>query len=83
MRRDVETNPVIPLHKTKLGIVRENRHMSKGKLSREAEVHMNVISWAESGRFIPYEAQMVKIARALEWPTDRESLAKLLEPVEV
>lgn len=51
-----------------MGRVRELREalgLSKSELGRRAGVNQTTISQIESGRFIPYEVQVKKLARAL------------------
>ena len=62
--------------KLKLERLRQNK--TQTQLARETGVKAGMIGWIESGRFIPYEIHLVKIADALgvddpEW---------LLEPWE-
>ena len=43
-------------------------------LARRAEMHVSSISQIESGRLIPYEKQVEKIAKALNWEEDPKEL---------
>jgi ribosome-binding protein aMBF1 (putative translation factor) len=47
--------------------VRADRGMRKADLSRASVVQASIIGWIESGRFIPYDSQLKKIAAALDW----------------
>ena len=53
--------------------------MTKADLSREAKMQASVIGWIESERFIPYDSQLEKIAKALCW---KGELSGLLERAE-
>lgn len=55
---------------------REAAGLSKSALARKAGLQVNVVSWAESGRFIPYEIQLQKLATALGWQGDPHELLK-------
>ncbi len=44
---------------------REKRGMSKADLARATGMQAGTIGWIESGRFIPYDSQLVNIANAL------------------
>lgn len=50
--------------------VRIEKGWTKAALARKAELQPNVIGWIETGRFIPYESQLKKIAFALDWQGD-------------
>jgi ribosome-binding protein aMBF1 (putative translation factor) len=47
--------------------VRTDHGMNKADLSRVAKMQASVIGQIESGRFIPYDSQLLKIATALDW----------------
>jgi len=67
------------LKPTAMKTIREQRGMTKSHLARKAEMQAGMITWIESGRFVPYESQLKKIAGVLG-VDDPESL---LEPIEV
>ena len=45
--------------------IREARGMTKADLARETGMQAGTIGWIETGRFIPYKAQLENIAHAL------------------
>ena len=53
---------------------RKSRGLSMSALARRAEMHVSSISQIESGRLIPYEKQVIKIANALNWEDDPKQL---------
>lgn len=59
--------------------VRKSQKKTYADLARATGMQAGVISWIETGRFIPYESQLEKIAAVLG-VNDPESL---LEPLEV
>lgn len=63
----------------KIEHVRFSKGITKSELARRANMQASVIGWIESGRFIPYESQLNKIAAALGWEGDPH---ELLEEVE-
>lgn len=48
--------------------------MNRSELARAAKMQAGVIAWIETGRFIPYESQLNKIADALGWEGDPSEL---------
>ena len=54
--------PVTPLS---LKEERERRGLSRAALARKADMNPSEISHIESGRHIPYDSQLLKIAAAL------------------
>ena len=50
--------------------------LTKSGLARKAEMQAGLIGWIESGRFVPYDAQLEKIAKALGWQGDPAGLLK-------
>jgi len=44
---------------------RETKGWSQSELGRQTGIHPSTISLIESGRLVPYEAQLVKLAKAL------------------
>lgn len=61
----------------KSGVVRESLNMRRAELAREAEMQPGVITWIETGRFIPYDNQIEKIAKVFRsrgWKGDTASL---------
>jgi ribosome-binding protein aMBF1 (putative translation factor) len=61
--------------------LREMKGWSKADLARETKIQQGVIGWIESGRFIPYDSQLEKIARALNWEGNMQDL--IAEEVEL
>jgi predicted transcriptional regulator len=59
---------------TALEKVRMERGMTKADLARVAEIQQGVIGWIETGRFVPYDSQLEKLAAALEWKGDLRGL---------
>lgn len=55
-------------------LLREARGKSKLQLSYEAKVPAPVIGWVESGRFVPYEPQLRRLADALGFDGEPEKL---------
>lgn len=45
--------------------VREEKGMTRAALARVANMQAGTITWIETGRFIPYESQLAKLAAAL------------------
>lgn len=62
-----------------MGQVRAARGMTRADLARAAKMQAGTITWIEDGRFIPYDSQLEKLAKALN-VTDPETL---LAPLEV
>jgi transcriptional regulator with XRE-family HTH domain len=58
---------------------RQERGMTKQQLSFASRVAATTIGQIESGRFVPYEPQLIRLARALDY---RGSAADLLEHVQ-
>lgn len=44
------------------------------QLARAAKMQAGTIAWIETGRFVPYESQLDKIADALGWEGDPSEL---------
>lgn len=65
------------LEPVKMENVRKKRGMTRADLARAAGMQAGTITWIETGRFIPYESQLAKLAEALG-VDDPESL---LEPL--
>lgn len=40
-----------------------------------------VVSWVETGRFIPYDSQLLKLAAALDWRGDPHELLEEVDDV--
>ena len=59
---------------TVLEQIRKKQGKTKADLARAAEMQQSVIGWIESGRFVPYDSQLEKIAAALEWDGDIHKL---------
>ena len=45
---------------------REERGWSRAELARRAGLNASTVGWIESGRFRPYDGQLLKLAAALE-----------------
>lgn len=58
---------------------REERGMTKQKLSFASHVPATTIGQIESGRFVPYEPQLIRLCLALDYRGDP---ADLLKPAE-
>lgn len=59
---------------------RKRAQMSRAALGRAAEMHPATVGQIESGYIgKPYDSQLEKLARALNWPADRAH--ELLEEV--
>ena len=58
---------------------REAKKFNKSELARRAKMQGSIIGWIESGRFKPYDVQMKKIAKALDWKGDPADLFKETE----
>lgn len=65
----------------KLKLVREASCMSRAELSRRAKMQAGVVSWVETGRFIPYDSQLLKLAAALDWQGDPHELLEEVDDV--
>lgn len=61
----------------KMQAVREEQGLSRSKLARMAELQPTMITWIETGRFVPYPAQLDRLARVLDVSDPEE----LLEPL--
>lgn len=61
----------------KMQAVREGRGLSRAKLARMAELQPTMITWIETGRFVPYPSQLERLAGVLEVSDPEE----LLEPL--
>lgn len=59
---------------TKLEALRFKHGLTKAELARRAKMQEGVIGWIESGRFKPYDSQLTKIAKALDWAGDPREL---------
>lgn len=66
----------------KMKTFREEKKLSKAELARRASMQANMIGWIECGRFVPFDSQLEKIARALD-VDDPAELMKPLKPEEV
>ena len=56
---------------------------SKAELARRAHVHPSQVGLFESGRLVPYESQLVKLAAALAVDANVNLLADVDEPTAV
>lgn len=52
--------------------------MSRAELSRKANMQAGVVGWVETGRFIPYDSQLLKLAAALDWQGDPHELLEVV-----
>lgn len=66
------------LHPVKMGRIREGRGLSRAEVARRAGLNAADVGRMESGRLVPYDGQLVKIARAL----GVEDPEALMEPAE-
>lgn len=71
IRRD---NVSFDLKRRRLAIVRKAKGMNRSQLARAAKMQAGTIAWIETGRFVPYESQLDKIADALGWEGDPSEL---------
>lgn len=53
---------------------REARGWSRAELARRASLNPATVGQVEAGRFVPYFAQLDKIAQALGWSQDPATL---------
>lgn len=63
----------------KMQQIREAKGLSRSEVSRRAEVQPSLVGWIETGRYIPYRTQLVKVAAALG--VDESEAETLLEPI--
>ncbi len=49
-----------------LETMRRRRGWSQARLAREAALNQSTVCQIESGRFVPYETQLAKLAKALD-----------------
>ena len=54
------------LTREQIAVRRERLGLTKSAFGREARLHVSTISQIESGRLVPYPAQLEKIAAAFE-----------------
>ena len=54
--------------------VREQKGWTKAELSRQAVIGETTLGQFESGRLKPYDSQLIKVAKALEWDGDPKDL---------
>lgn len=59
--------------------VRRERGMTRAAVARAANMQAGVITWIETGRYIPYDSQLQKIAAAL----GVDNPESLMEPLAV
>ena len=64
---------------TMMEALRKEQRLTRSELARKAEMQPTVITWIETGRFIPYDTQLEKIAVVLGWKSD---IHKLIEEAE-
>lgn len=53
---------------------RIKRGWNRAQLARAARMQAGTIAWIETGRFVPYQSQLEKIADALGWEGDPAEL---------
>ena len=53
---------------------RMRKGWSKSELARRAQLNSATVGWIEAGRFIPYQVQLEKLARALAFTGAPERL---------
>ncbi|WP_417118868.1 helix-turn-helix domain-containing protein [Olsenella phocaeensis] len=63
------------------GMVRESLNMRRAELAREVEMQPGVITWIETGRFIPYDNQIEKIAKVYRSRGWRGETSSLLDEI--
>lgn len=59
------------------GMVRKSLNMRRAELARGAGMQPGIIAWIETGRFVPYDNQIEKIAtvyRSRGWKGETSSL---------
>lgn len=54
--------------------VRTSAGISRAELARRAKMQAGVVTWIETGRFVPYDSQLLKLAAALDWQGDPREL---------
>lgn len=64
---------------TKLKLIREEKGMTRAALAKAACMGPTMISWIETGRFIPYPNQLLKLAAVL----DVKDPAELVTPIRI
>ena len=52
----------------RLTIERNRRGWSRAELARRARLNANTVCQIEAGRWVPYHAQLIKLASALDLP---------------
>lgn len=72
---DVNTNTQRRLRLTAL---REAKELSQAALARRCDLHNSTVSLVESGRLRPYQSQLEKLARGLDFDGDPERLLDVL-----
>ena len=59
------------------GKIRDSLHLRRAQVAREAKMQPGVLTWIETGRYIPYQSQLEKIAavyRSHGWTGETASL---------
>lgn len=54
--------------------LRKSQGLSMSALARKADMHVSSVSQIESGRLIPYPAQVKKLSDALDWQEEPKLL---------
>jgi len=61
----------------KSGKIRESLNLNRAQVAREAKMQAGVLTWIETGRYLPYQSQIEKIAavyRKHGWEGETEML---------
>lgn len=64
---------------TALSKYREDRGMNRSDLARATGMQAGTIAWIETGRFVPYDSQLNKLAEALDVDDPEMLLAEIPE----
>mgnify|MGYP002541973082 CR=1 FL=1 len=64
---------------TALEKMRRERGWSKSELGRRACIQSGLVGWIEDRRFVPYDVQLERLAKALDF---EDEPVKLLDEVE-
>lgn len=70
--------PMIPVRSMH---VREELKLRKADVAREANMQPGVLTWIETGRYIPYDSQIEKIANVYRRHGWKGATEELLEEV--
>jgi ribosome-binding protein aMBF1 (putative translation factor) len=64
----------VPTHMKKITKLRNENGWSRAELARRAHMHPAEVGQIEAGRFLAYETQLKKLAKALKWDGPPEGL---------